>query len=562
MPSINRSNSRAEQKTLSLARPLLAPIASVLISLVAQAAPVTALTWSPVDASVKENVENMVLVFPGANPKAVATQLKSRPAGRRALLFCDYGERIATHPQDACRARDGKGGWKLTTWRGPWTSAGINEVRKTVDAFFTALKAEGAPIDMLVLDEETDFSAIRYMRDDFANMLAIQADPRFPALAKRLGFSNLKKIDYGTPEYYTWNEVLLADFDRALQTALVEPFKSRWPSAVVSNYGSAPIRRAYMTPGCAGIGTLRGGTGVGTHNSIDFYGLVSPYLRGTLFAGIRLNDSAFDMFRANVHRIRAVDASSPKAMLPWIGSYGLGTRATDVNGIFPSPLSATAYWDENVIQLVMHGCDTLLVYNPHAWRPEQIRENCNPISDQVHLSSLLSSLNARLGSNAGASRWFSLPGLQDRVMATGRRVAGGTMWRFSFAPGVASVIVAMKNGDVREIVPQAGEAGAWMFEADGNPLAVKVDGSDIAFAEAPMGAAWPDLDDSGELDQADISLLLLDMNETGSEFDIDGDKRITNADVSAFRSIQRNWFAQSTKGRSFTEGAVLVTAAR
>ena len=147
-------------------------------------------------------------------------------------------------------------------------------------------------------------------------------------------------------------------------------------------------------------------------------------------------------------------------------------------------------------------------------------------------------------------------------MATGRRVAGGTMWRFSFAPGVASVTVAMKNGGVREIVPEAGEVGAWVFEADNNPFAAKVDGTDIAYAEAPAGAAWPDLDDSGELDQGDISLLLLDMNEMGSPFDINGDNIVTNADVTAFKTIKKSWYAQATKGRTAMEGSVLVTAAR
>ena len=175
---------------------------------------------------------------------------------------------------------------------------------------------------------------------------------------------------------------------------------------------------------------------------------------------------------------------------------------------------------------------------------------------------MIDQINTKLGSMPGVSRWFSLPGLQDRVMATGRRVAGGTMWRFSFAPGVASVTVAMKNGDVREIVPEAGEVGAWLFEADNNPFAVKTDGTDIAYAEAPAGAAWPDLDDSGELDQGDISLLLLDMNEMGSPFDINGDNIVTNADVTAFKAIQKNWFTQSTKARTTIEGSVLVTAAR
>jgi hypothetical protein len=415
---------------------------------------------------------------------------------------------------------------------------------------------------MLVLDEEEDFHAMRYMREDFANMNAIQADPRFPALAKRLRFTNLKKINYGTPEYYTWNELLNGDFDRAVQSAIVEPFRAIWPNAAVSNYGSAPIRRAYMTPGCAGIGTLRGGSGVGTHNSIDFYGIVSSYLRGTWFAGIRLQDGPFDMFRANVHRIRAVGASSTKGMLPWIGAYGLGTRPTDVIGIFPTPLSATHYWDENVIQLVMHGCDTLLVYNPHAWKPEQIRENCNPVSDQRHLSDLIDDLNHRLGASAGASRWFSLPGLQDRVMATGRAVQGGTLWRFSFAPDVSSVVVTLKSGEVREILREEGSAGAWYFEATSEPLASKRDGSDVAWAEAPAGSAFPDLDEDGALTEADLSLLLLDMDQQGSSFDLDGDGVVTARDTQAFRAVQRSWREKSMAASGARPGSALVMAAR
>ena len=560
MPSITRADSRADQKTNSITRILLSALFAALVAVQVAAAPVTALTWSPVDSSVKQNVESMVLVFPGANPKAVAEQLKQRPAGRRALLLIDYGHAIATHPQDACRASDGKGSWKLTTWRGPWTSAGSVQVTREVTAFFAALKAEGAPVDMLVLDEETDFHATRYMRDDFANMQAIQSDPRFPALAKRLGFRDLRRVDFGTPEYYSWNEVLGADFDRALQRSIVEPFLRQWPQASVSNYGSAPIRRAYMTPGCAGIGTIRGGSGVGTHDSIDFYGLVSPYLRGTLFAGIRLNDGAFDMFRANVHRIRAVDASSSKAMMPWIGSYGLGTRDTDVIGTFPSPLSATKYWDENVIQLVMHGCDTLLVYNPHAWRPEQIRENCNPVSDQLHLSNLIGDLNSRLGAAAGTSRWFTLPGLQDRVMATGRRVSGGTLWRFSFAPGVASVVVSLKSGEVREVLPEEGGVGAWYFESDSEPLATKTDGTDVAFVEAAQGSEWPDLDEDSALTEGDLSLMLLDMDQE-STMDLDGDGVVTQRDVNRFRANQAGWRQKCAAAQGVRPGSVLVSRA-
>lgn len=565
MRSILHSNSRADQKPASFSRTLFAAFLAALSTFVAQAAhaaPVTALTWSPVDPSVGRNTTSMVTAYPGANPASIAKQLNSRPEGRRALLLLGFTERLATNPADQCMKYDASGKLTRSGFFGPWCDIGAAEVKAGVEPFLDALKLAGAVIDVLALDEETDFSAGRFIREDYANMLAIQADPRFPRVAKRLGFSNLKTVMWGTTQYHRWNAVLQADFDKALDTAVSVPFRARWKLGKVCNYRSAPITPKFMTPDCSGHGLVRGGTGVGTHNSIEFYGLALKWMDGALFSGAVLDSSAHCMFTQNVHRMRAVLASSPKSLMPWIGNYGLGTRPTDCMEDFPSPISGTPYWDETVLQLAMHGCDTLLVYNPHAWRPEQIVENCNPVSDQIRLANLIDTINAKLGAAPGGSRWFSLPGLQDRVMATGRRTVGGTMWRFSFAPGVASATVAMKNGDVLEILPETGGIGAWYFESDLNPIAVKLDGTDIAFTEAAAGSAWPDLDDSGELDQGDVSLLLLDMGETGSTFDINGDNVITTADVNAFQTIRTNWYTQATKARTTLEGSVLVTAAR
>jgi len=504
----------------------------------------------------------MVRIYPGANPSQVAQQLNALPAGRRFLCMLGFTERLATNPADQCMKMDGSGRLVRTGFFGPWCDAGTAEVKASVERFLDSLKQAGArDIDALVLDNETTFTAGRFISSDGSgsNTAAIESDPRFPALAKRLGFKRLEKLWWGGPQFLRWNEAIAPDFDVALNRAVTVPFKARWSRAFVCNYGSAPIKPRFMTPDGGGISMVNGGGGFGTHNSLSFYGEALHWIRGRAFAGTTLEDSPYSMLRMNIHRIRAVGASSSRQTMPWIASRSIG--AGDQSDLVV-PFANTKYWDENVIQLVMHGCDTLLLFNPNAWRSDQDSSKWNTVSDQVNCSGMIDLLNTKLGTAPGVSRWFSLPGLQDRVMATGRRVAGGTMWRFSFAPGVASVTVAMKNGDVREIVPEAGEVGAWLFEADSNPFAVKVDGSDIAFAEAPAGAAWPDLDDSGELDQGDISLLLLDMNEAGSPFDINGDNIITSADVTAFKTIQKNWFAQSTKGRTAMEGSVLVAAAR
>jgi hypothetical protein len=438
--------------------------------------------------------------------------------------------------------------------------------RQRVETFLDGLRAAGVPaIDALVLDNETTFWAGRYVTADGANVAAIEADPRFPALAKRLGMKKLNRLAWGSNEYHRWNEVVLADFDAALSRAVAQPFLARWPKASVSNYGSAPITRAHITPDMSGHGIVRGGRGFGTHSSMSFYGDCLSWIRNRSFQGAVLSDGPFDMFRMNMHRARATRAGGARLM-PWIaarslGCNGEGTEPGSDLAAYRSAIANTLYWDENVIQLVMHGCDTLLLFNPAAWRNDQNPAIWNRAEDQRRLGEIVSDLNARLGSDAGAARWFSLPGLEDRVIATGRRVAGGTLWRFSFAPGVSSVVVSLQAGEVREILPEAGGVGAWYFESDSEPLAVKSDKSDIAWTEAPRGSVWPDLDEDGTLSEGDLSLLMLSMDEA-SEMDLDGDRRITQRDVDFFHGNRSDWSRKATSAQGWRPGAVMVASAR
>lgn len=145
-------------------------------------------------------------------------------------------------------------------------------------------------------------------------------------------------------------------------------------------------------------------------------------------------------------------------------------------------------------------------------------------------------------------------------MATGRRVSGGTLWRFSFAPGVASVVVSLKNGEVREVLPEEGGVGAWYFESDSEPLATKTDGTDVAFVEAAQGSEWPDLDEDSALTEGDLSLMLLDMDQE-STMDLDGDGVVTQRDVNRFRANQAGWRQKCAAAQGVRPGSVLVSRA-
>jgi len=564
MPSITRAHSRADQKLTRLVRTL----AALVVTLVAAraGAQVKVWGWSSLDSANSPNMTGMVRVYPDAKPADVAKMLAAKPAGQRVLCMLGFTEILASHPQDACRKVGPNGKVTLTKYPGPWCDSGAIVARRQVETFLDGLRAAGVPvIDALVLDNETTFWAGRYITSDGANVNAIEADPRFPALAKRLGFKKLNRLAWGSNEYHRWNEVVSADFDAALQRVVAQPFLARWPKASVCNYGSAPIAQGHMTPDMSGHGIVHGGRGFGTHASISFYGESLPWIRNRQFLGATLNDSPFDMFRINMHRARATLANG-RRLMPWIASRSLGCNGegrepgSDL-GAYRAPIANTQYWDESVIQLVMHGCDTLLMFNPAAWRNDQNASLWNRAEDQTRLAAIVADMNSRLSGLAGASRWFTLPGLEDRVLTTGRRVAGGTLWRFSFAPGVASVVVSLKSGEVREVLPEEGGVGAWYFESDSEPLAIKSDGSDVAWTEASKGSTWPDLDDDGTLSEGDVALLLLDMGQE-SEMDLDGDRTVTQRDVDFFRTNRRGWAQKASAGQGWRPGSVLVASAR
>ena len=569
MPSITRADSRADQKSRSFGR-IVCAVLALVTSTLATAAEIRVWAWSPSSAAHSPHVNAMVAAFPNTDPAIVASRLNALPAGQRVLLIAGMTERLASHPADACRKAGARGKITLTSFPGPWCTAGEVEVRARMARFFDALKTAGVnSLDAVVLDNEVTFWAGRYIAAGRENLAAIQADPRFPALARRLGINRIDRMNYGTSEFLRWNEVLQGDFDRALDRCMTPAVHKHWPRAVICNYNSALIRRDCMTPDESGIPVVRGGTGFGTHDSLSFYANSRPWIKGREYAGTRLDDSPFDMFRMMVHRIRATDVSSTRPMLPWIANFSLGLRGECEQpgsveaGMheYASPLAGDVYWDENLIQLVMHGCDTIIMWNPVSWRRDQNPNIWNPVEDQHRLDGLLADLNQRLVGATGERRWYSVSGFEDRVLATGRRVEGGTLWRFSFAPDVSSVVVTLRGGEVQEILREEGAAGAWYFESDSQPLAMKDDGSDIAWIEAPKGSTWPDLDDDGTLSEGDVALLLLDMGQE-SEMDLDGDRTVTQRDVDFFRANRRGWAQKATAGQGWRPGSVMVASAR
>lgn len=137
--------------------------------------------WSSIEPQFRDTMTPMVRAFPGAQPAALAAQLNALPPGRRVLLILNFTEPLALHPDDRCRVVASDGTSTSSAFQGPWLQHGEQAVRQEMTAFFGALKAAGAKIDSLVVDNETDNRAGRFLGSNGAHLAAVRADPRFPA---------------------------------------------------------------------------------------------------------------------------------------------------------------------------------------------------------------------------------------------------------------------------------------------------------------------------------------------------------------------------------------------
>lgn len=488
---------------------LAAPLALLAAAPTPASAQCQAWAWGPIDTEFQDVVIPMVQSFPGELPASVANRLKALPSGRRILILQGYTEPMIRHPDDVCRKLDQSGELVNTGMFGPWSDHGRQTVQAQMTSFFQTVKEHGGQVDSLVLDHEIDFRIGRFLGSDESNIVAIREDPRWPALAARLEIDTLTRdsVWYDTLAAMRWTFELQRDFDASLESAVSVPFRECWPSATISNYGSAPISMQFPIINESGFLVARSGTGFGTHDSFEFYGCGQRWLKQAKLNGVQLNDSPFDIFRMMVHRMRSIDTASAKPMYPWISSYGFGARNEHPElAAENAKLSLTPYWRENVIQLVMHGSNTLLLYNPWAWRPQDDPALFNVRSDQELLAGIIRDLNVRLGPTASAtsaSTWMRMPHLDERVVATARQISGGRLWRFSLAPGVKGIVVPFENGAVKLLRPVEGDTGLWFVETDENPLALRTDRSDVAFADVSDEMSWPDMNADGILDNVD-----------------------------------------------------------
>ena len=181
-------------------------------------------------------------------PEEAARRSRGRASGR-AVLFIWKGHELIGDPADRLTDSTGRA-CEVPGARSPWPEHKIAVVAKRVETFFTAFKAAGGRLDLLVLDQEENLSMwglneaqIRVIWDDprfvpyretVGDPAAILRDSSPPPY--RVGDDLARVVAEGDKPYMKWNRIQQELYNASLNRAVYEPVRKLFPSARVCNY--------------------------------------------------------------------------------------------------------------------------------------------------------------------------------------------------------------------------------------------------------------------------------------------------------------------------------------
>lgn len=438
----------------------------VMLSMTQAAPELRAFAWSEVPADCRY-INRFVWFNKASDPAEVAAASLALPAGRRALFSWDMHRDLLAHPADLCRTADGQ----PTEYRGVWPEQGIAVNKARFTDFFGRFKAAGGQMDWFILDFEGGYSNWHLGGGEAKEPMwrAIQQDPRFAALAEKLGFDDLMTICYwpGKTNYLKWNAVMAGQKDAALQEAVFAPAAALFPDLQGSNYGGEQIDQANAVPDLNGHRQWSETALMGTHNAPSLYATIGQLGDRKLAGDQPYGRSALAGLRLSLQTVRAIQRCSDKPLSPWIAWQryaGDGPKSP------PATIGNTPYWHELVYHLALAGCDTYLFWNPHPWRPDQDPETLSTARDEHLLDDLLADLNERLRGEVREPLSTAAIPWDAMVLVTGLRVDDHVIWRLTVGEGVKEV--RAKVGDQPVVIPIEG-VGAWYRTAAGQTLAIE-----------------------------------------------------------------------------------------
>ena len=493
-----------------------------------------AFSWSSSQVAATTNVLPLYELSPWTDLKELTVKLNALPAGRRWVIVYCVTDKMAEHPADRCVKREVKLVTRYiqpqptsalskaspsrsqlfasaksmvpvtqrvivdtpTAFRGPWIDNGVAATRASVMSLFTRLRAAGAQIDGIAVDNETNLGAA-FIVGEPGTAAAIQSDPRWPALATTVGLPlTLSDMNWGTPLYFNWTDKMTGRFDSALNQAVFEPAKAIFPNASVSNYNSGKITNTNAWPDINGHLDRKTTPGFGTHDTHEFYGWLAPG-RISKVKGTEDASSAWLAFRLEIFKARGMIASSNRPRQAWIAAKSWPGETWG-----KVALANTALWDELILQLGMHGFNTFLEFSPNTSELTLAENNSQRVIDRAALDAALSELNRVAGQAQGAPQLVSQPTWNDRVIATGRSIVtspnsrsgnlnSDTLWRFSFDETISSVLLRFTDGSTKTLSAESGRYGCWYIQPAGKQLVLSPNGKSPAMEVTPVASSDP-----------------------------------------------------------------------
>lgn len=480
-----------------------------------------------------------------ADAAQAAAALLARPAGQRVLFLfgserfndADYTN-LFLQPED--RIVDPETGNKVA---GVWPTHGVARAQAGYNDYFAVLQASlnaVAPneqgVNGLVLDMETTYSIWSLNPDDPSRWRAVEADPRFAELQARLAarhpdfnsttmslqeITNYLRIpgtNAGEP-YLFWDAVMRGQVSSAMNEAVYDPFRARFPGVSAGNYENSRLEFPSVT-NPTGVTTnvpvvpdahghlwffdAADGPLFGNTAAPALYGWVSPNIVNsrpeytqTGPDGVKSNPllTAFGqvLVAANTTRghVRAtLDATMEADITPWIAPKSW----TGESGLI-IPWASTAYYDEMVYQAVLSTGKTNFIY----WNTQGIGRDLLTGSllagysfspDDKALSDILDDIRIRFGDELPVGTPLMLDHLDydaDTLIGAVRFADGRIVGRVTFSG--TSQSASFMVGGTSLTVAADGAVGQW-FTVVPVPEPSTVTLAGLAIGSGAAAAVW------------------------------------------------------------------------
>ncbi len=405
----------------------------------------------------------------------VAQELRQLPKGRRALHLWYYRDDLFTDPSD-------KVPQLASGVRTPWPTNAETKIRTQWTAALSALSTAGAKPEVLILDNE-EAGHLTNWHLTAAQISVLMDDARFNDAMLMSTTSSVSSIvkpyigaTYAGPHsgsgYLAWNLVIQSIANQAIDRAIWQPARARFPELKGSNYQGSKISVGEASSDFNGHAQPLNNR-FGTASAPALYGLLDGAARYCSIdsadrtrlrlgaGGTPIGKSAWMAFLMDVQVGRSVRRSDANPMHPWIASpsWRGDTEGTACYKLDPR------YYDEMVRHVALLRTETFMLWNP----PELVGGVESTISrDRRHaegraLDLVLSDINRRLGDKLAEPLDSSRLAWDSRIIATGAKVGTNAyLWRVTAKPEVRSFQVG-SGGPIVQI--PVGAVGAWITSA-------------------------------------------------------------------------------------------------